>query len=55
MPRYTMPLWIEIDAESNEAAFAYVRENYAVVDDPTNAIKSLDFEIGDEPTEISQD
>ena len=52
MPRYDVALHIEIEAEDEEAAFAYVRQNYAVVDDPLDEIHHCeDFHV-DEPVEL---
>lgn len=50
--RFEVGLFVEVEAANKEEAFADVRTNYAVVNDPNGSVsgdvKTVEFIIGDE-------
>lgn len=58
MPRYSVPLEVEIEAEHEHAAFAYVRTYYTVTDnfavDQGGKRDDVEFYVG-EATELKDD
>ena len=57
MPRYDLALHVEVEAESAEAAWAYVRTNYGVIDDPKREITThgVDFFLDEDAAELGED
>ena len=59
MARFDVSMHVEVEAADSEAAFADVRSNYCVVNDPDAKITHdsaqftvVDFEIGEEPVKL---
>ena len=45
MPRFSIDITIELEAPDGDEAFRIVREEYAIVHDPKNTIKSEQFHV----------
>lgn len=57
MKRFDVELHIEVEADNADAAFADVRTNYCVVNDPNNAVKDnlVDMHVDEHPQELAED
>jgi hypothetical protein len=57
MPRFEVALHVEVEAEDSNAAFADVRTNYAVINDPAGQIVDnlVEFVVDGEPYELAED
>lgn len=57
MPKFEIVLSIEIEADDANAAFADVRTNYCVVNDPLGKVteKTVSFLIDDQIHELAED